>query len=80
MGDLQSNPDVLKLMEAEIQSNSKNLKKFEVPQKFHFVNPFTVENQMLTPKMSVRRHMVITTYYDEIGGMYGDTVVEAKSA
>jgi long-chain acyl-CoA synthetase len=75
VADLQSNPDVLKLMEAEIQSNSKSLKKFEVPQKFHFVNSFTVENQMLTPKMSVRRHVAITTYCDEIGAMYGDSVV-----
>jgi len=27
---------------------------------------------MLTPKMSIRRHMVIRTYGDVIGAMYGD--------
>lgn len=55
------------------QAESMNLKKFEVPKKFCFSNePFTVENQMQTPKLSIRRHMVIKNYESGINAMYED--------
>jgi len=37
-----------------------------------FVEPFTVENFMMTPKMSIRRHVAIISYESEISKMYGD--------
>lgn len=58
------------------------MKKYETPQKWAFVAPFTAANNMLTPKMSIRRHKVMTHYADVIGSLYGDTVdtVLAESA
>jgi len=71
------NERVKDLIKAEIMAMSAagNLKKFEIPQKFRFSRePFTVENQMQTPKLSIRRHMVMKTYESEINGMYEDGV------
>jgi len=63
---------VKKLIDAEIASTCTSLKKFEVPQAWAFVAPFTAANNMLTPKMSIRRHKVIQTYDDVINRLYGD--------
>ncbi|GMH57845.1 hypothetical protein TrRE_jg4290, partial [Triparma retinervis] len=63
---------VKELIDREIETCGKELKKFEVPTKWCFVEPFTVENFMLTPKMSVRRHVAIRAYEKEISALYGD--------
>jgi long-chain acyl-CoA synthetase len=70
--DLATDDRVRELIHSEIKSNTSGLKKFEVPLDFTFVAPFTAANNMLTPKMSIRRHMVIRAYEDEIANMYGD--------
>jgi len=70
--ELVNDARVRELVDADINEQCKRLKKFEVPRDFAFVAPFTAANNMLTPKMSIRRHMVIRTYGDVIGAMYGD--------
>ena len=60
------------LIDEELASSCRYLKKFEVPQRWSFVEPFTAANGMLTPKMSIRRHKVIQAHQDEIAKMYGD--------
>lgn len=62
------------LIEAEIEEKCSKLKKFEIPQEFSFVAPFTASNNMLTPKMSIRRHMVIREYKDLVASMYDDDI------
>jgi len=69
---LANNKEVKGLIDEEIRVNSYKLKKFEVPKHWAFVAPFTAANNMLTPKMSIRRQNVIKTYADIIGDMYGD--------
>lgn len=69
--DLANDTKVHALIDSEIEQNCKNLKKFEVPVKWAFVAPFTAANNMLTPKMSIRRHKVIAAYEDEISHLYG---------
>ena len=71
---------VRSLIDEEIKSKCAHLKKFEVPQAWAFVPAFTAANQMLTPKMSIRRHKVIHTYGDIIQHLYGDDPVVAASA
>ena len=69
------NEKVQELILAEIKATSAagDLKKFEIPQKFRFsTEPFTVENEMQTPKLSIRRHMVMKNYETEINDMYED--------
>jgi len=78
--ELVNNSKVQELMDSEIESGCRYLKKFEVPQAWAFVPPFTAANGMLTPKMSIRRHKVIQTYGDIISQLYGDEPVVADAA
>jgi len=67
-----SDARVQALIDNEIIEKTRKLKKFEIPQKWSIVAPFTASNNMLTPKMSIRRHMVVKAYGDIIAHMYGD--------
>jgi len=78
--ELVNNSHVKRLINGEIESHTARLKKFEVPQDWTFVAPFTAANNMLTPKMSIRRHMVMRTYEDLISRMYGDDDVITEAA
>jgi len=69
---LVNDKEVRGLIDEEIRVCSYKLKKYEVPQNWAFVAPFTAANNMLTPKMSIRRQIVIKSYEDIIGQMYGD--------
>jgi len=62
------------LIGAEIKLNCYNIKKFEVPMAFLIVSPFTAANNMVTPKMSIRRHVVIKSYEDMIADLYNGNV------
>lgn len=77
--ELANDQRVKELIDSEIKKNCSSLKKFEIPQKWALVAPFTAANNMLTPKMSIRRHKVIQTYADIISKLYGDEV-EAEDA
>ena len=64
------------LIDSEISNNCQkaNLKKYEQPEQWSVVAPFTAASNMLTPKLSIRRHKVIKFYEDVIDAMYqGDT-------
>jgi long-chain acyl-CoA synthetase len=77
--ELVNDERVKQLVETDIGEQCKNMKKFEVPRDIAFVAPFTAANNMLTPKMSIRRHMVIREYGDVIAKMYGDTINDTDS-
>ena len=70
--ELANDERVKALMDEEIASMCSGLKKFEVPTKWAFVAPFTAANNMLTPKMSVRRHNVVAAYEEVIANLYGE--------
>jgi long-chain acyl-CoA synthetase len=78
--DLVNDERVKELIDTEIASACKNLKKFEVPKEWAIVAPFTAANNMLTPKMSVRRHKVMEAYEDLISELYGDEPVVHEAA
>jgi long-chain acyl-CoA synthetase len=78
--ELVNDDRVKALIDKEIQSSCKKIKKFEIPHQWAFVAPFTAANNMLTPKMSIRRHKVIQTYADVISHMYGDEEIVAEAA
>jgi len=73
-GLIVSDARVQTLINKDIAEKCDMLKKFEIPKKWSFVSPFTSANNMLTPKMSIRRHMVVKTYEDVIENMYGNEV------
>lgn len=50
------------------------MKSYERPHRFALLTEgFTVENQMLTPKMSMKRKKITTEYKDLIEGIYNNT-------
>eukprot|EP00586_Coscinodiscus_wailesii_P005892 CAMPEP_0172488806 /NCGR_PEP_ID=MMETSP1066-20121228/18529_1 /TAXON_ID=671091 /ORGANISM="Coscinodiscus wailesii, Strain CCMP2513" /LENGTH=676 /DNA_ID=CAMNT_0013256273 /DNA_START=120 /DNA_END=2150 /DNA_ORIENTATION=+ len=78
--ELVNDERVTILIRGEVERQTSMLKKFEVPQSWAFVAPFTAANDMLTPKMSIRRHKVIKAYEDVINHLYGDEPIVAGSA
>jgi long-chain acyl-CoA synthetase len=70
--ELVNSKEVRGLIDEEIMLNTYKLKKYEIPKSWAFVAPFTAANNMLTPKMSIRRNVVIKHYGDIVGHMYGD--------
>ena len=69
---LVNDKEVRGLIDEELRVHTYKLKKYEVPQNWAFVAPFTAANNMLTPKMSIRRRHVIQHYDSIVGDMYGD--------
>ena len=54
----------------DIQKLDKILKKYELPKKILKVDPFTFENNLLTPKMSIIRKNIYLKYSDDIDKLY----------
>ncbi len=60
------------LIEAEVETYSKDFKGYERIRQFDLVaKEFTVDNGMLTPKMSLKRNVVLEQYGDMIEALYG---------
>jgi long-chain acyl-CoA synthetase len=78
--DLTNDDRVKALIDAEIHDSCYKLKKFEIPTKWAFVAPFTAANNMLTPKMSIRRHKVMQAYEDVVSHLYGDDPIVTEAA
>jgi len=64
--------DIVKaLLSDELVSTCVGMKSYERPQRFYTITePFSQENQMLTPKMSLRRNNVLKTYATLIDELY----------
>lgn len=69
-----NNKDVHRLLSMEIAQASTVMKNFERPSKWVYtLEPFSQENQMLTPKMSMRRNNILAAYLPLIEKAYGGT-------
>lgn len=70
---VSKDPRVVELFDAEIEAvvARKVLKKYEVPRKYYLVeNAWTSANGFLTPKMSIKRHVVFKTFKQDIEDLY----------
>lgn len=68
---LARDPRVLAHVESQIADVQKDLANYERVRKFHLlVEPFTVENGLLTPTLKVKRKAVEDRYFTEIEAMY----------
>lgn len=76
--EMANDERVKALIDSEIEKACSKHKKFEFPKKWAFVAPFTAANNMLTPKMSIRRHKVVEAYEDVIADLYGEEPVMAE--
>ena len=57
----------------DIFGREKNLMGFELPKKIYLVKePFTIENEIMTPTMKLRRHFANKFFEKEINKLYSD--------
>ncbi len=71
MEQLSKNPDVIALIQNEINALQKDVAKYERIRRFELmIHPFTAETGELTPKLSIKRDFVEQKYASEIEGMY----------
>jgi long-chain acyl-CoA synthetase len=71
LGDPTTNPKVRELIRAELEAHSKDFRGYERPRGFALItDDFTVDNGMLTPKMSVRRNQVLKHYQATFDKLY----------
>ncbi len=69
--ELLSNDKIVKHIKKDIDYLQRDFAKFERIRKFSLLSkPFTVEDGELSPKMSVKRHVVEEKYSDMIDDMY----------
>jgi long-chain acyl-CoA synthetase len=71
LGDLASDSAVQELIAAELARSGAAFKSFERPTKFAVISEdFTVENGMLTPKLSLKRRKVLEKYGALLDSLY----------
>lgn len=69
--DLHTLPPVNELIGKEIERLNKDLARFEQVKKFTIIpEDFSVENDMLTPTLKLKRKNIISRYKDAIDAMY----------
>ena len=68
---LISTPQLMALIESEVQAACRSLAAYEVPQKILLLpEPFTPENGILTPTMKLKRREVHQRFGDRIEALY----------
>ncbi|MCA9521605.1 MAG: long-chain fatty acid--CoA ligase [Myxococcales bacterium] len=69
--ELVKNPTVVSEFQASVDRVNSKLARYETIKRFLIVaEPFSQENDQLTPKMSVRRKVVNKVYADQIDALY----------
>ena len=68
--ELANSDGVMDLIGAEIERNCYTIEECDVPAAFAFVAPFTAANDVVTPKKSIRRDVILESYEDVISDLY----------
>ena len=69
--ELITNPMIVRHIQKDIDYLQRDLSKFEKVRRFQILSkPFTVDGGELSPKMSIKRHIVQNKYQDMIEMMY----------
>ena len=69
--DLSSNPEVIKLIEAEVDDKNNQLASFESVKKFRILpRDLTIEAGEMTPTLKVKRKVVLDKHAGLVDGMY----------
>lgn len=76
---LCNDPRVQALMAEEIpkELSARGIKKYEQPKTWLLIaEAFSAENEMLTPKLSIRKPNVIKVYKPQLDALYGDELLD----
>lgn len=77
---MMQSDEVRGLMSKEILENSTAMKGYERPKKWDYtLEPFSQENYLLTPKMSIRRNNVMKLYGEQILACFADGGINMRS-
>ncbi len=69
--DLAHDPDYVKALSAAVDRVNGELSVIEKVRRFIVADePFTVENQMLTPSIKIRRHVIKEVYGERLDALY----------
>jgi long-chain acyl-CoA synthetase len=70
---LREDTDFLAALRAAIDRVNADLSVTEKVRRFALADePFTIENEMLTPKQSIRRHIIRARYQERLDALYGN--------
>ncbi|MBO9581665.1 MAG: long-chain fatty acid--CoA ligase [Sphingobium sp.] len=70
---LRHEPDFVGAIRTAIDRVNKDLSVIEKVRRFAFADePFTIDNEMLTPKQSIRRHVIRARYQARLDALYGN--------
>jgi len=70
--DLLTHHEVVGLIEGVVEEKNQELASFETIKKFRLVDEFTIENDLLTPTMKVKRNAAMERYADVVEKMYSE--------
>ncbi len=68
--DLLAEPRVIDLIRSIVDEKNREFASFETIKDFRLLPEFTIENELLTPTLKVKRNVAIERYADLIDGMY----------
>ncbi len=70
-GDISQNAELIKVVGAAVDEMNKGVSVIERVRKFALVvEPFSIENHMLTPSMKIRRHIIRAEHGDTLASLY----------
>jgi long-chain acyl-CoA synthetase len=71
INELSKNEDFRKIIREAIDRVNKRLSTIEKVRSFMFAEAaFTIDNEMLTPSMKIRRHKIREAYAKQLDGLY----------
>jgi long-chain acyl-CoA synthetase len=68
---LRSDPDYLRALSAAVDRVNRDLSVIEKVRRFILADePFTTDNEQLTPSIKIRRHVIRAVYGDRLDALY----------
>jgi long-chain acyl-CoA synthetase len=79
--DLTTDPNVRRLVRAEVQELCRDFRSYEVPRAFVLTREdFTIDNGLLTPTLKLKRRAVVERYRKEIDALFAAEAVGTATA
>lgn len=70
--NLVENEQIRKLIEFEIDLTKSRMKRYEFPRAFKLLSQeFSIDNDLLTPKLSLKRKNITKQYQEDLKKLYG---------
>lgn len=70
--ELMENEKILSLIKMEVDEKNNEFASFETVKKFTIVPEFTIENDLLTPTLKIKKNLAMEKHKNEIEAMYRD--------